>query len=340
MAKTKKDAQLVDDELSNFDISYISGEEFKTQKLQIIPIAPALNFALGGGIAEGSWVIFSGIPKGGKTSTALHFSANAQKPEFGNRNVFYIDAEGRLKDLNLSGIVGLDLKKFFVVRSSPGKILSAEDFLNEGVKIVTNNPGCILIIDSTSALCAEKELIGDIKADGRISGPKLLAQFCRKLGGIVPINKCVILVIQHMIANTSGYGPPLIEDGGNKILFQADYKIRCKSFHPWTGSSEESIVGQLIDWQVITSGLGGIPGYKTQSYFRYGLGLDVVMELIDLGLKINLIKKSGAWFEFDGNKYHGQLKLWDYLTQNIDVQKKLGLQINQALNMPIYNAVS
>ena len=81
----------------------------ESSNLKVISVSPALDVALGGGIREGSWVIFTGEPKTGKTTTALHFAANCQKEENGSRPVIFINAEGRLKSMNLGGVKGLDI---------------------------------------------------------------------------------------------------------------------------------------------------------------------------------------------------------------------------------------
>lgn len=343
MGRPKKETVVVEDSVddaietpSGLGEFCVSGTEFNKREITVIPISPSLNFGLGGGIAEGSWVICSGIEKAGKSTTALCFGANMQRPEFGHRKVFYLDVEGRLKPLNLTSTNNLDLDRFFVVRSTPGNILNGEMMLMKGVEILMNNPGCLLIIDSSSALCSEKEMIGEIKAESRVAGPKLLAQFCRKMAHVVPINKCIVWVIQHMIANTSGFGSPFMEDGGHKIMYQADYKIRAKGFQPWKVGSEETSIGQVIDWQIVTSGLGGIPGTKVQSFLRFGTGLDVINEMIEMAVKVNLIVKKGAWFYFKDGKFQGQNRLWEYISSNPSIKDELGQTLNDYFKMAIY----
>ena len=151
-------------------------EEIKN--LKTIPLSPALDLALGGGIKEGSWVTLTGDPKSGKTTTALQFAATCQKKEHGSRPIIYLNAEGRLKAMNLEGIHGLDPSGLKIVGTYE-EPMSAEYYLNIAESYVKQTPNCVLIIDSISSLIPEKELIDDVNAQFRPSLPKLLKNWAR-----------------------------------------------------------------------------------------------------------------------------------------------------------------
>jgi predicted ATP-dependent serine protease len=102
---------------------FIDANMIKERRKTVIPVSPAINYIFGGGISSGSWVTFTGRAKLGKTTTALHFAAKAQRPEYGGRTVYYIDAEGRLKNRDISGIPGLDLSPDKFVLFRPTKII-------------------------------------------------------------------------------------------------------------------------------------------------------------------------------------------------------------------------
>ncbi len=137
-----------------------TGQNILDRELVTIPISPRLDIATGGGILEGSTVIFSGQPKSGKTLTSLHFAATCQKPEYGGkfcpdgREVFILDVEGRLRKRDLIGIPGFNIDKVRIIQSEPGNMLTAEQFLSIGEKLIHTVPGCVLILDSASALTA------------------------------------------------------------------------------------------------------------------------------------------------------------------------------------------
>ncbi len=133
---------LKDDVVKNFgDDIILSGNAIVDKKNVIIPISPSLDIVLNGGIPEGSFVVLTGQPKCGKTTTSLDFAATAQKPEYkgalkDTREVYYLNIEGRLKKRDLEGIPGLNLDKFHVIGSQQGKILHAEEYLQIGEKII------------------------------------------------------------------------------------------------------------------------------------------------------------------------------------------------------------
>ena len=308
MAKKKDDVKV--ESITNFrdklrkDIISKYGEgiikeasDLVNDKQIVIPVSPAIDRGLNGGVPEGSWCIFSGPPKFGKTTLALQLAANAQKPEYGGKQVYYLDVEGRFKNMNLTTVSSFQPDKCEHIRSIEGKILTAEDFLTIGMDIIKGHPGCVLIIDSASQLCSSKEIVADITASARADGPKLLSSFTKQMGNVVPIQKTIVIIIQHLIANTSGYGPTMMEDGGNKIKYQVDVKLRGKGLEKWM-DKENNQIGQIIKWDVVCSALGK-PGSLVESYVRYGYGVDETMELIQLATDFGIINKAGAWYSFD-----------------------------------------
>ena len=276
--------------------------------LQVIPVSPALDLALGGGIQEGGWVTFTGDPKSGKTTTALQFAATCQQEKYGSKPIIYLDAEGRLKSINLTGIDGLDIEKMKIV-GTVDEPMSAEQFLNIAEFYIKNTPGCVLIIDSISSLIPEKELIDDVNAQYRPSLPKLLKNWCKKLGGIVPRQKAIVIMITHLIANTSGFGKSKVADGGRGIQYQTDNILEIKYIKPWVSGGKQ--IGQMIHWQIKTSAAGGFPGSEAQGWLKYGLGIDKTQELFIMAVDLDLIAKAGAWYTCN------------YLLENIDRVKDL-----------------
>lgn len=307
--------------------SIVNADVILERKQQVIPITPKLDIGLNGGIPEGSWIILSGPPKCGKSSLALWIASICQKQENGNRNTYYLDAEGRLKKMNLLGTKGLQIDKVNVVQSSEGAIISAETFANIGTEIIKGDPGCVLIVDSTSAMCSDKELSEDVTGQTRALGPRIMANFCRKMGTVVPVQRTIVILIQHLIANTSGYGPAQYEDGGRKIQYQCDIKLRCKSFSKWEDTETSKQIGQNVTWDVITSALGP-PGEVVVNNIRYNEGIDVAWEIMDLACDFSIIKKGGSWFSYvadDETEYRaqGQPKFKKILDENPLVYKEI-----------------
>lgn len=271
-----------------------SAKSFMEKKNIIVPVSPSTDIALNGGVPEGSWLVYNGKPKCGKTTSALHFAKNCQKKEYGSKHIYFMNIEGRLKEMNLDGIEGLEKEKFTIIESEEERILSAKDYLNIAEKLVYSHPGCVILFDSFSALCHEKELQDGVGTSTRGGGAALLAQFCRQMANVVPVKKTIIIGITHLMANTSGYGAAMQEKGGLGIAYQVDVKLRCKSTEPWDHNGKR--VGQKVTWVAETTALGGVPGSEFESWIRYGKGIDELKEIIVIGQDIGLIEKKGAYY--------------------------------------------
>jgi len=269
-------------------------EEKKSYKT--ISVSPAIDIALGGGVKEGSWLTLTGDPKSGKTTTAMQIAANCQKD---GRPIIYLDAEGRLKDMNFE-VQDLDPSKMEIVHPDD-KPLPAEDFLEAAHKLMSHPDyyGAVLIIDSISSLIPKKELDGDF-TPGRAGLPKILSIFTKKMGQLLPRQRGLIIAITHYIANTGGFGKAKMSDGGNKIQYQADTRMeiagggeKISAVTPWVNTNKERI-GQVLNWKIICSSMGA-PGGQVQSWIRYGHGIDKTQEVLMLAQDLGMIDKAGAW---------------------------------------------
>lgn len=299
--------------------------------LKNIKVSPALDFSLNGGIQEGSWVSVIGMPKTGKTSTVLQICANAQQE---GRKVIYLDAEGRMKKHNLGGIDGLDLDNMEMIRAPEGSILSAEEFLTilETMIQQPENAGAVVVIDSVSSLIPKRDIETMVDGERRPGLPKILGDFTRRMGQVIPRTRNVVVLIGHLIANTSGYGKKNVADGGIKIQYQADTQIEVKRSDPWL--VDGSKIGQIITWTIKTSSLGA-SGTEAVGYFRYNRGLDGVQEMIELAEAFDVVDKAGAWYALPFMKNHdddytekkykfqGVSKLYNYIEENPNVMDLL-----------------
>lgn len=285
---------------------------------------------------EDGLYVTSGFNVTHNTTTAMQIAANAQKE---GRKVIYVNTEGRL-DVKNFDVEGLDPEKMIIVTADK-EPLSAEVFLGIVEQLISaeENRGAICIIDSISSLTAKKELEEDITGTMRPGLPKILSNFCRKAGQIVPNNDIIMIAITHMITNTSGYGQARMADGGVKIQFQADTRMEVSSIEPWVvGNKEkgnETQIGQAVNWKVFYSCLGG--NGKCQSWIRYGHGIDSVQELLILGEELGFIEKSGAWYKLafidKEEKLNGQAAVYNFLKDNPDVLLELDKKIREGLSL-------
>jgi len=314
----------------------IDANNIISKKQVIIPVSPAVDMILGGGIPEGSSVTFTGQPKCGKTVTSLCLAANAQKPEYGGRNVYYLNVEGRIKPRDLLGIPGLNKDKFHIIGSEQGNILTAEKFLQIADRIINEEPGCVVIIDSYSALCTETELTSDMDKMQRADGPKLLAKFCRKVANVIAVNKNIVVGITHLMGNPGNGHAEWKEKSGNAIGYQGDVKLRAKFHTAWKLTPDGNPVGQEVHWTAQWSALGA-PGGEAVSYIRYGQGIDTYQEVIELGINLGLIDKAGSWYtlsylgDAEKTKFQGTEKIRNFLLTNKEAYDKLGDEIRKML---------
>jgi recombination protein RecA len=309
----------------------VSAKHFAQKERKIIPWSPALDAGIGG-ILEGTWTLVSGAPKCGKTTSILDFCKSAQAA---GKYIVYDAPEARLKERDLAGIENLDQDKLYLIMSTEEKNLTAEEHLSLCMEFLKNTKEIVLVIDSTSALCAAGEMTADITSSARNSGPKLLATFCRQMASVVPIRRHIVIMIQHLIANTSGYGAKFMEDGGNKIQYQCDYKLRCKGVKRWNeGEKDDEVskqIGQKVEWEVLTSALKA-PGQRVEGWIRYGHGIDKEIEVASLAADLGVIDKGGAWYTINcltgtphealnGTKIQGKEKLRAFLVEHPEITK-------------------
>ncbi len=307
------------------------GSDILNENRVVIPISPAFDSIVGGGVPEGSWVGFGGPSGCGKTTAALTIAANAQKEEYGARKVFYIDAEGRLKSKSLEGIAGLDASKVRVVRSTREKHLSGEEFSTITTNIIKSYEKAVVIIDSVSSLCPSAEITEDVSGAIRSTNPKIMGSFCRLNAGVVPVMNTIVITIHHLINNTSGWGEKMVLDGGVKIGYQADVKLITKNKpEKWMDGGHQ--IGQIVEWECRKAAIGP-PDGVCKNYIRYGKGIDVVSEVVNMSIELGVIVKKGAWFYLpfvsDECKFQGQEKVNDYITENIKLVDVMNEKIRE-----------
>lgn len=297
MAKKKEKEDIVEESKIDFSSVFIDAAFIRDNPKEVLNISPSFDDGLNGGIPKGSFVIISGRPKTGKTYSIMHI-VNKHLNQFPNAKCLYLDVEHRLKSFHLS-LPGLPIDRITVLRSVKGNLLSAEDFLTAAEQYIRDNADCIVVVDSSSALLPKKEQMEEtISGELRAITPKLLSHFCKRIAQILPVQDAILIMITHLAQDIGAktYVPIWKEDGGQKIQFQSDIKIRCKTSSDWMDGDIE--VGKVIQWSVEWASLGR-PGRIIKSWIRYGLGVDEVMELIEYALNFGLITKAGAWYKCD-----------------------------------------
>lgn len=330
MAKKAKAEEVEDD---NIDVEKMISKKYGTDIInpgtyiiqnpkKVLHISPNFDSECGG-VPEGSLVTLSSPSGFGKTTLALTIVKSCQQA---GKEVFYIDAENRLKPMNLEGIKGLDPSKLKVIRSSQDNKLTGEMYLQIATDLLKNRNGICLVIDSASSLCPASEDTNDVSGSIRSTSPRMFASFCRKNADFIGPNNNIVVIIKHVITNTSGYGVTQQEDGGEKLKFQTDIRLMCTKT-PEKILEGDDVVGHILEWYVHKSAAGQ-SNVTFKTYIRYGIGIDEVSEIIEIAQDYGLIEKVGAWYYIDKDtdkqvKFQGVTKLSEYLTENEDAYKEL-----------------
>lgn len=296
----------------------INGTQVIDNPPEIISVSPKLDSGLGGGFQVGSIVILGGPPRCGKTTTAVHFAGRWQAM---GRRVVYVNAEGRLHERDLTGIPGLKPEEFEIVRSYKGKILTTQEQLWAVEQYLMQETNILVIVDSFSIMCEEKEMIGDYSTETRGGSGKIIGKFCRRMAPVIPTNDNMVIGIVHQYSNTSGYGKYYQEAISSKLNYGLATKMHASKFELWyeNEKAKEGLIGQRVYWQVERSPLGP-PVKEVISYIKYGGGIDEIQEAIEMAEQLRIIVQAGSWYTLtfiEGSpRVQGEAKIYQRLQEN------------------------
>ena len=281
-----------------------------------------LDIALGiGGLPRGRVVEIYGPESSGKTTLTLHAIAEMQK--LGGTAAF-IDAEHALDPIYAEK---LGIKVDDLLLSQPD---TGEQALEIADMLTRSGAVDIIVIDSVAALTPKAEIEGDMGDSHMGLQARLMSQALRKLtANIQKSNTLVIFINQIRMKIGVMFGNPETTTGGNALKFYASVRLEIRRIGAVKKADE--ILGNETRVKVVKNKLS--PPFK-QAVFDiiYGEGISLVGEIIDLGVKENLIEKSGSWYSYQGNKIgQGKDRVKQYLYENPEISAEIEKQIRANL---------
>ncbi len=251
-----------------------------------------LDIALGiGGLPRGRVVEVYGPESSGKTTMALHAIAEAQKK---GGTCAFIDAEHAL-DPGYARKLGVDIDSLLISQPDAG-----EQALEIADTLVRSGAIDVLVIDSVAALVPRAELEGDM-GDSHVGlHARLMSQALRKLTGTVSRSNTMIIFLNQIRMKIGVmFGSPETTTGGNALKFYASVRLDIRRIGQI--KEKDEVVGNQTRVKVVKNKMA--PPFKQVEFdIMYGEGVSKMGELIDLGVKANIVEKSGAWFSYDSTR--------------------------------------
>lgn len=291
----------------------------------------SLDLALGvGGYPRGRIIEIYGNESSGKTSLALHAIAKAQE-EGGNAAI--IDVEHAL-DLQYAQKLGVNVSS--LILSQPD---NAEQALEICDALVRSGSIDVLVLDSVAALVPKAEIEGEMGDSHMGLQARMMSQALRKLTAAVSQSKCVLIFINQIRMKIGVmFGNPETTTGGNALKFYASVRLEIRKS---TAIKEgDNVIGNETKVKVVKNKVAS-PFRTAEFEIIYGEGISRTGELIDLGVKLGILDKSGAWISYKNEKIgQGRENAKRYLKANPKICTELEQAIKKALNSADFVAVS
>lgn len=310
----------LDAALAKVEKSYGKGSAMRLgdrpeQDVEVIPTGSlALDMALGiGGLPRGRVVEIYGPESSGKTTLALHVVANAQK----NGGVAaFIDAEHAL-DPVYARKLGVDTDSLIVSQPDNG-----EQALEIADMLVRSGALDVIVIDSVAALVPKAEIDGDM-GDSHVGlQARLMSQALRKMTGALSQSGTTAIFINQLREKIGVYfGSPETTTGGKALKFYASVRMDIRRIQ--TIKNGDEAVGNRTKVKVVKNKMA--PPFKTAEFdVLYGEGISKEGSVLDMAMQVNLVKKSGSWFTYDGDQLgQGRENVRKFLKDNPELTEEI-----------------
>ncbi|MCX6243921.1 MAG: recombinase RecA [Bacteroidetes bacterium] len=282
----------------------------------------ALNAALGiGGLPKGRVVEIYGPESSGKTTLAIHAIAEAQKT---GGIAAFIDAEHAF-DRFYAQKLGVDVENLLVSQPDNG-----EQALEIVENLIRSGAIDIIVIDSVAALTPKSEIEGEMGDSKMGLQARLMSQALRKLTSTISKTAtCCIFINQLREKIGIMFGNPETTTGGNALKFYSSIRLDIRKVNQL--KEAEEIIGNRVKVKVVKNKLAP-PFRKAEFDIIYGEGISRILEIIDLAVEHNIIKKSGSWFSYGETKLgQGRDAVKKLLQDNPELADELEVKIMEVL---------
>ncbi|HUQ51908.1 MAG TPA: recombinase RecA, partial [Gammaproteobacteria bacterium] len=274
-----------------------------------------------GGVPRGRITEIYGPESSGKTTLCLHLVASVQKM---GGVAAYVDAEHAL-DVTYARKLGVRTDDLLISQPDTG-----EQALEIADALVRSGGIDLLVVDSVAALVPRAEIEGEMGDSHMGLQARLMSQALRKLTGSINRSKTLLIFINQIRMKIGVmFGNPETTTGGNALKFYASVRLDIRR----TGSIKkgEEVIGSETRVKVVKNKVA--PPFKTAEFeILYGLGISREGEIVDLGVKQNIIEKSGAWYSFNGDRIgQGKENARDFLIEHKDIAAAIEKRVRAEL---------
>ena len=292
--------------------------------VEVIPTGSiSLNAALGvGGYPKGRIIEIFGPESSGKTTLAIHAIAECQKA---GGIAAFIDAEHAF-DRFYAEKLGVDIDNLYISQPDNG-----EQALEIADQLIRSSAIDIIVIDSVAALTPKKEIEGDMGDSAVGLQARLISQALRKLTSTISKTKTTCIFINQLREKIGVmFGNPETTTGGNALKFYSSVRIDIRKKE--TLKDGDTPIGNIVKVKIVKNKVAP-PFRRAEFEITFGEGISKIGEIVDLGVELDIIKKSGSWFSYGDSKLgQGRDAVKALLKDNPELCDELEAKITEALS--------